>query len=218
MCLAFLRPSVNWRKTERHLFHWFALLSGQWSVSTRMNCVLKKEFTQICRGIRSNHDWFLPLSGQLQSESNDDHGSSVYQVSGCYRVSSPSPVLIEHCCLRASGNKWNIMVKCRKVPSHWDEKTGKTSRWRNVTEVYPDARVVEKHNDIEVTIPTPCEDTEIAAFGISGNDDQKRMQMAIFGRKPTQGRDWNIRVYLIDDSTIAFKVTHIKLNRKKTSM
>ena len=109
------------------------------------------------------------------------------------------------------------MVKCRTVPSHCDDKTGKTSRWRNVTEVCSDARVVEKHNDIEVTIPTPCEDTEIAAFGIPGNDDQKRMQMAIFGRKPTQGRDWNIRVYLIDDSTIAFKVTHINLNQKKTN-
>jgi len=151
---------------------------------------------------------FLPLSGQLESASDEDHESSVHQVSGCYRVSSPSPVLIEHCCLRDSGNKWNIMVKCRTIPSHCVGKTPKTSGWRNVTEVYPDARVVEKHNDIEVTLPTLCEDIEIAAFGIPGNDDQKRMQMAIFGRKPTQGRDWKIRVYLIDDSTIAFKVTH----------
>lgn len=78
--------------------------------------------------------------------------------------------------------------------------------------MYPDAKVEEKHNDIEVTLPTLHEDTEIAAFGIPGNDDQKRMQMAIFGRKPTQGRDWRIRVYLIDDSTIAFKV-HIMIER-----
>ena len=100
------------------------------------------------------------------------------------------------------------MVKCRKLLSQSKGKTQKTNRWKNVTEVYPDARVVEKRNDIEVTLPTLCEDLEIAAFGIPGNDDQKRMQMAIFGTKPTQGRDWKIRVYLIDDSTIAFKVTH----------
>lgn len=101
------------------------------------------------------------------------------------------------------------MVKCRTLPSHSQRKIQKTRSWRNITEVYPDARVVDKHNDIEVTIPTLCdEDLEIAAFGIPGNEDQKRMQMAIFGRKPTQGRDWKIRVYLIDDSTIAFKVTH----------
>ena len=151
---------------------------------------------------------YYHFSGQLESASDGDHGSSVHQVSGCYRVPSPLPVLIEHCCLRDSGNKWNIMVKCRKLLSHSQGKTQKTGPWRNITEVYPDARVLEKHNDIEVTIPTLCEDLEIAAFGIPGNDDQKRMQMAIFGRKPTQGKDWKIRVYLIDDSTIAFKVTH----------
>ena len=100
------------------------------------------------------------------------------------------------------------MIKCRTISSHHEGKTRKTNPWRNVTEVCPDATVEEKHNDIEVTLPTLCEDTEIAAFGIPGNDDQKRMQMAIFGKKPTQGRDWQIRVYLIDDSTIAFKVAH----------
>lgn len=104
------------------------------------------------------------------------------------------------------------MIKSRTVPSQCEGKTRKTNSWRNITEVYPDAKVEEKHNDIEVTLPTLHEDTEIAAFGIPGNDDQKRMQMAIFGRKPTQGRDWRIRVYLIDDSTIAFKV-HIMIER-----
>ena len=32
------------------------------------------------------------------------------------------------------------------------------------------------------------------------------MQMAIFGKDPKQGCNWKIRVYLIDDSTKAFKV------------
>ena len=151
---------------------------------------------------------FLPLSGQLESATNEAHETSVHQVSGCYRVSSSSPVLIEHCCLRTPGNNWNIVIKCRTMPSHREGKSRKTNPWRNVTKVYPDATIEEKHNDIEVTLPTLCGDTEIAAFGIPGNDDQKRMQMAIFGKKPTQGRDWKIRVYLIDDSTIAFKVAH----------
>lgn len=151
---------------------------------------------------------FLPLSGQLESATNEGHESSEQQVSGCYRVYSSLPILIEHCCLRDTGNKWNIMVKCRTVPNNCEGKTRKTNPWRNVAEVYTDAIVKEKHNDIEVTLPTPCEGTEIAAFGIPGKGDQKRMQMAIFGGKPTQGRDWTIRVYLIDDSTIAFKVTH----------
>ncbi|KAL9969789.1 hypothetical protein ACROYT_G022047 [Oculina patagonica] len=146
-------------------------------------------------------------SAALETASDEDHESSLYQVSGCYKVppsTSPPPVLIEHCCLRAPGNTWNIAVKCRPLLSHCKGKTQKTS-WRNITEVYPKAKVKEKHNDIEVILPPLQEDIEIAAFGIPGNDDQKRMQMAIFGKKPTQGRDWKIRVYLIDDSTIAFK-------------
>ncbi len=73
-------------------------------------------------------------------------------------------------------------------------------------EVYPDAKVLDKHNDIEVILPPLQEDLEVAAFGIPGNDDQKRMQMAIFGKKPTQGNDWKIRVYLVDDTITAVKV------------
>ena len=120
--------------------------------------------------------------------------------------------MIEHCCLRAPGNNWNIAVKCRTLLIHCK---GKPSSWRNVTEVYPNTKVEEKHNDIEVTLPALREHTEIAAFGTPGNDDQKRMQMAIFGKKPTQGRDWKVQVYLIDDSTIAFKVKYILTNLKQ---
>ncbi len=86
-----------------------------------------------------------------------------------------------------------------------------TNSWRNVEEVYPDAKVLDKHNDIEVTLPCLLEDLEVAAFGIPGNDDQKRMQMVIFGKKPTQGNDWKIRVYLVDDTITAVKVMVEKL-------
>ena len=72
--------------------------------------------------------------------------------------------------------------------------------------VYPDAKVQLIHNDIEVTLPSLQEDVEIAAFGRPGKDDKKRMQMAIFAKRPKQGRDWRIWVYLVDDTNPACKV------------
>ena len=72
--------------------------------------------------------------------------------------------------------------------------------------VCPEAEVQLKHNDIEVTLPSLLEDVEIAAFGRSGKDDKKRMQMAIFAKQPKQGRDWKIWVYLVDDTNPACKV------------
>ena len=137
-------------------------------------------------------------------------------VSGSYKIHKngslpPQPILIEHCCLMTKGNDWDIFIKCR---SHSNQRKSKKN-WRNLKEVYPDAKVEEKHNDIELTLPLLRENLEVAAFGIPGKDDQKRMQMAIFGKKPTQGCDWKIRVYLIDDSKMAFKVTHL-LNSLQT--
>ena len=72
--------------------------------------------------------------------------------------------------------------------------------------VYPEAKVQLKHNDIEVTLPYLQEDVEIAAFGRPGKDDKKRMQMAIFAKRPKLGRDWKIWVYLVDDTSPAFEV------------
>ena len=117
------------------------------------------------------------------------------------------------------GNTWEIHVKCRPLLSH--DHCGKTEddlcadSWRNVDDVFPNAKVEEKHNDIEVTLPVLLEDIEVAAFGTPGKNDQKRMQMAIFGKRPTQGKDWNIRVYLIDDTITAFKVIHDNRNYVK---
>jgi len=77
-----------------------------------------------------------------------------------------------------------------------------------VTEVYPDAKVEEKHNDIEVTLPSLREDVEVAAFGTPGKDDQIRMQMAVFGRRPPRGSEWRIRIFLLHDTVTAVKVIH----------
>ena len=72
--------------------------------------------------------------------------------------------------------------------------------------VYPEAEVQLKNNGIEVTLPSQEEDVEIAAFGRPGKDDKKRMQMAIFAKRPKQGRDWKIWVYLVDDTSPACEV------------
>jgi len=103
------------------------------------------------------------------------------------------------------GNRWEIVVKCRPLLSHSDDLA---NTWRNVTEVYPDAKVEERHNDIEVTLPPLKEDVELAAFGTPGEDDQIRMQMAVFGRRPPHGSEWRIRIYLLHDTVTAFKVIH----------
>ena len=108
----------------------------------------------------------------------------------------------------ARGNKWDTHVKCRPLLNHIKGGSQQTAIWRSVKEVYPDAKVEHKHNDIEVTLPSLQEDIEIAAFGRPGKDDQKRMQMAIFARQPTQGRDWKIWVYLVDDTNTACKVSY----------
>ena len=72
--------------------------------------------------------------------------------------------------------------------------------------VCPEAEVQLKHNDIEVTLPSLEEDVEITAFGRPGKNDKKRMQMAIFAKRPKQGRDWKIWVYLVDDTSPACEV------------
>lgn len=137
--------------------------------------------------------------------------SSSFMISGCYKVhKNGQPTLIEHCCLMAEGNSWTILVNCRPYSNQrkWKKK------WRNIMEVYPDAEVEIKHNDIELKLPVLTKNLEVAAFGVPREDDQKRMQMAIFGKEPTQGRNWNIRVYLIDDSTMAFKMVCKKEEEK----
>ena len=103
-------------------------------------------------------------------------------------------------------NGWEIVIKCRPLRSPCDNLP---NTWRNVTGVYPDAKVEEKHNDIELTLPSLREDVEVAAFGTPGEDDQIRMQMAVFGRRPPRESDWRIRIYLLHDTVTAVKVIHL---------
>ena len=153
---------------------------------------------------------FVKHFGLTDSANTEVRKSHLYQVSSIYRASkddtAPLTVEIQHSCLVARGHEWKICVQCRATSSHQERKTANSSDWREVTDVIPDAKVEQKHNDIVVTLPQLYKDIEIAAFGIPGTADQKRMKMAIFGKKPTQGRDWKLKVYLIDDSTTAFKV------------
>ena len=100
------------------------------------------------------------------------------------------------------GNSWDISVKCRPHSNQCERE----KNWQNVMEVYPNAKVQRKHNDVELTLPVLMENLEVAAFGVAKKNDQKRMQMTIFGKDPKQGCNWKIRVYLINDSKKAFKV------------
>lgn len=127
-------------------------------------------------------------------------------VSGHYVINQngplpPQPILIEHCCLMVEGNAWDISIKCRP----YSNQRKKNENWINIKEVYPDAKVERKRNDIQLTLPVLKESLEVAAFGVPGKDDQKRMQMVIVGKEPTKGCDWKIRIYLIDDSEMAYK-------------
>ena len=132
------------------------------------------------------------------------------QISKCYQIlsgTSPSqPFLIEHSCLMTPGNEWDMEVKCRPISHGAQGVSNQRNNWRSLMMVYPEAKVQLKHNDIEVTLPSLQEDVEIAAFGRPGKDDKKRMQMAIFAKRPKQGRDWKIWVYLVDDTSPACEV------------
>lgn len=108
---------------------------------------------------------------------------------------------IEHCALQERGNQWDLEVKYRER-----RYNAFPTRWIDVWDFYPDATVTVKHNYVGLTIPSPKEDHEFAVFGIPERKDKKRMQMGIFGEKPTKGKDWNIFVTLFDDTVMAFKV------------
>ena len=108
---------------------------------------------------------------------------------------------MEHSALQGPNSQWNIEVKYRMR-----ENKASVKRWVNISNFYPDARVEQKRNEIEITISSPNEDHDFAVFGTPEREDKKRMQMGIFGRKPTQGKNWQIFVTLFDDTMMAFKV------------
>ena len=104
------------------------------------------------------------------------------------------------------GNEWDMEIKCRSILHGSQGVSNQRNNWRSLMVVYPEAEVQLKHNDIEVTLPSLQEDVEIAAFGRPGKEDKKRMQIAIFAKRPKQGKEWKIWVYLVDDTSPAFEV------------
>lgn len=108
---------------------------------------------------------------------------------------------MEHSALQGPNSQWNLEVKCKVRENKTSAK-----RWVNIWNIYPDAKVDLKRNEIELTISSPNEDHEFAVFGTPGTEDKKRMQMGIFGGKPKQGKRWQIFVTLFDDTMMAFKV------------
>ena len=108
---------------------------------------------------------------------------------------------MEHSALQGPDSQWNVEVKYKVR-----EKKASVKHWVNISNFYPDAKVGLKRNEVELTIPSPSEDHEFAVFGTPEKEDKKRMQMGVFGGKPTQGKHWQIVVTLFDDTMMAFKV------------
>ena len=135
---------------------------------------------------------------------------SEVRVSGsivCVASWMPQTVELGHCALMRQRHQWIVDIKCRPPNSL---TTLPSEMWMNLSEVYPDAKVEVEHNSVIVTLPPLQEDLEIAAFGSLGEKDMKRMQMAVFGRRPTNRReDWFINVVLYDDTVEAFQVKFI---------
>lgn len=125
-------------------------------------------------------------------------------ISGVYSSdrgnSSNQVIKMEHAALQGPDSRWNLEVKYKLR----DNKAS-TKRWVNIWDFYSDAKVEPKHNEIELSISSPNEDHEFAVFGTPEIEDKKRMQMAIFGGKPIQGKHWPIFVTLFDDTMMAFK-------------
>lgn len=118
-------------------------------------------------------------------------------------------IWMEHSALNDSDNKWEFHVRYRQRG-----RSATTKRWRNITEDYPNARVKISHNIIELTIPLPNENHEFAVFGKPEIEDKKRMQVGLFGEKPTKGNNILIQVVLFDDTMMAFENVCGKEERK----
>lgn len=115
----------------------------------------------------------------------------------------PQTVELGHWALMGPGNQWVLDVKCRPPNS----RSNGILSWESLSKVCPDAKVEVKHNGVTVTLPPLQEELEIAAFGTPGENDMKRMQLAVFGRKPRNRKeDWFVNVVLCDDTVTAFQV------------
>lgn len=134
--------------------------------------------------------------------------SEMAPISGTYKQATDiasMEVLVEHCAfLEPAVSQWFLDVMCR---------SGK-QEWYRLRDACPEAKVVVKSNDILVSLPPLPEELELTVVGKPGECDMKRMQMCTFGRKPVKGRDWNISVYLCDDTVMAFENVYKKEEKK----
>ena len=95
-------------------------------------------------------------------------------------------------------NNWNIEVKCRRKNN---------SKWYDVGKLCRNAKVLMKHNDVQLQLGSPRSDVVVAAFGCPGNGDGKRMQLAAFGKNVSSGSRVQVNAYLLDDTSPSFQVS-----------
>lgn len=115
-------------------------------------------------------------------------------------------ITIDHCALMGCAvNYWNLDVKCHPCTAQFD------ASWQSVTTTFSYSEVKVENNSVEVTLPPLRETYEIAVFGIPGEKDMKRMQLALYGRTPKKGKNWTINVELYDDTSIVSQVKYSKL-------
>lgn len=115
-------------------------------------------------------------------------------------------ITIDHCALMGCAvNYWNLDVKCHPCTAQFD------ASWQSVTTTFSYSEVKVEHNSVEVTLPPLRETYEIAVFGIPGEKDMKRMQLALYGSTPKKGKNWTINVELYDDTSILSQVKYSKL-------
>ena len=91
-------------------------------------------------------------------------------------------------------------MKCR-------DSQQSSSRWKNLHNHFPNAKVVETKTDLIVDLnQSPCPTNFVlAAFGTPGEGSRKRMQLITFAKRWPKGRV-EVSVFLIDDTQNAFEV------------
>ncbi|XP_022785481.1 uncharacterized protein LOC111325831 [Stylophora pistillata] len=173
------------------------LLSGNKSGMTSLLIHLFKS----TKGMLKDHLDLYPVIKSFKSSG----GKEIKRISGLYskddwNLDKEDGIWMEHSALNDPSNKWEFYVGYRQR-GH----SALAKQWRSVTEYYRDATVKINHNIIELTIPSPNENHEFAVFGKPEIEDKKRMQVGLFGKKPTKGNNILVHVVLFDDTLMAFE-------------
>ena len=109
--------------------------------------------------------------------------------------------LMQHSAYVPQGkHNWKMEVKCRRKNNN---------KWYDVAKLCRNAKVLMKHNDVQLQLGSPRSDVVVAAFGCPGNGDGKRMQLAAFGKSVSSGNRVQVNAYLLDDTSPAFQVSSL---------